>query len=136
MLGVSRVTLDLWGKGRRISDTNRRRLLTVHHIIGLAEGRGRGPAQLGIWLDTPRGVSGVTPSQLLASRRFSEARYLAIAEPSPGTSRSPDWAYRPLSPEEQARDELMAESLPVGTDAPMPDAGDLDPDEWEPVPDE
>lgn len=97
LLGVSRMTLNLWDRGQQISNENRQRLLAVREVLQRASRRHRDPGELALWLDTPRGSAGTTPAQLLEAGQINRARYFAAAVPSARVARPPEWSSQTVS---------------------------------------
>ena len=84
LIGVSRQTVHNWEKGQPIASAKRMHLLAVRDVIERATLLYTSVGELAAWIDTPRGVDGHTPAQLLELGEFDKARLLAITRPSPG----------------------------------------------------
>lgn len=96
LLGVSRQALNLWDRGRPISEQNLQRLLTVKDILMRAAIRNPEPEQLRAWLYTPHGTYGKTPADHLAAEELDRARYLARVSRSDRVVAPPARTRRPL----------------------------------------
>lgn len=86
MLGVSRQTLHLWQHGQAVSDPHLRRLLALRDVLSRAARRYTTPEAMRVWLNTPRGSGGRTPTDLLAAGEFDRARLLAMAPINPAVT--------------------------------------------------
>lgn len=112
LAGVERQTLLNWQRGRAISNPNRQRLYAVREILERASRRHPSPEHLVAWLYTPAGTDGLTPAQLLEAGDLDQARYLAVASPSPDLQPPPAWVRRPVPPAFKKGAEHPMEALP------------------------
>lgn len=94
LIGVSRQTLTNWERGAAIAEENLRRLLAVREVLERAATRSPHPEHLRAWLNTPRGIDGRTPAQLLEANEIDRARLLAMAAPSARVARPSSWVGR------------------------------------------
>lgn len=118
LFGVSRQTLSSWLRKGPIADTKYRRVLAVHDVLRRASLRHSGRNQLRAWLDTPQGVDGHTPAELLGMGEVERARLLARLNPSPSLSR----------PIVRTPEQTAAQFRPYSTSFAMPSAVDNDED--------
>ena len=116
LLGVSRQTLYHWKNGKPIADKTRQRLFAVRDVLERAAVRHPGPSQLVAWLDTPRGVDGLTPAKTIENGDIDRARLLAISSPSSTVKRPPAWVRRPVPGAFRAGEEHRHEALPPEED--------------------
>jgi len=91
LVGVSRQTVQNWLKGESIRDENRQRLLAVREILERVQRRHDDEDALKTWLDTPSGVDGRTPRQLLLNNEIRKARALSVSTAPPQARTTPTW---------------------------------------------
>lgn len=111
LIGVSRQTLTNWDRGAAIAEENLRRLLAVREVLERAATRSPQPEHLRAWLNTPRGIDGRTPAQLLEANEIDRARLLAMATPSARVARPSSWAGRSVPTAFRAGAERRQEPL-------------------------
>lgn len=135
LLSITRPTLDSWIRGGQIRDQNRQRIFAIHDVLKRAAVRHRTSDQLVEWLDTPRGISGRTPAQLLEAGEYDRARALAISMPSAGLERTPTWVGRPVAEAFQVEEESFPEAMPSEENQPIQMFNeDNEDEEWETIP--
>ena len=117
LIGVTRQAINVWKRGGRIADDHRRRIFAVREVIERAAARHPTQEQLLAWLDTPRGVDGRTPAQLLEANEINRARLLAVSAPSPHPVRAPSWVNRPIPAAFPARAEHRQEAWSPDVDS-------------------
>ena len=122
LLDVTRQTIINWEHGAPINDGHRRRLFAVRDVLERAARRYTTPAELVAWLDTPRGVDGRTPAELLEMNEIDHARLLAVSSPSPKLVPSPTWVNRGIPRAFRAGAERRQEVLPPDPEDEMTDA--------------
>jgi DNA-binding transcriptional regulator YiaG len=91
LIDVSRQTVQNWLKGVAIRNENRQRLLGVQEVLQRAQRRGRDGEALKTWLDTPQGIQGQTPRQLLMNNEIGKARALALSTAPLRPRVAPQW---------------------------------------------
>jgi DNA-binding XRE family transcriptional regulator len=116
LVNVTRQTIINWEKGESITDAHQQKLLAVRDVLERATRLYPTQAQLKAWLDTPRGVDGRTPAQLLEANEINRARLLAVSSPSPHLVRAPAWVKRKIPEKFLAGAERRQEALSSETD--------------------
>jgi hypothetical protein len=92
LLGVSHPTVLAWKQGKSVTRrSHRQRIFAVRDVLERAMRRHPGPSELTAWLDTPRGVEGKTPAELLGAGEIGQARLLATTSPSAKVKAPREW---------------------------------------------
>lgn len=126
LLGVSRQSVHSWSAGKDIRSEHRQRLLALREVLQRAiDVQGAGDRLLA-WLDTPRGIDGRTPAQLLEVADFNRARLLATTTRSPRLKSPPTWISREIPPSLRTRGDARHSAFPLADEDSIEALSDTD----------